>query len=145
MDVVNQECSHDWYIWQTLSLVDFYMSWEQYNCTRIHHTSFFTQNVGVRVTSRGNIPCFFAYHFEACCCVSTTRLHLKNTQVTCVWTIRTTGYIDWPKRNVVTQTQWRVKYKVVQIWPGQTVTCLHTNSPGHIWTTLYLASVPKYE
>jgi hypothetical protein len=23
-------------------------------------------------------------------------------------------------------------YKVVQIWPGQTVTCLHTNSPGHI-------------
>jgi hypothetical protein len=28
------------------------------------------------------------------------------------------------------------KYKVVHIWPGQTVTCLHTNSPGHIWTTL---------
>jgi hypothetical protein len=25
----------------------------------------------------------------------------------------------------------------VQIWPGQTVTCLHTNHPGHIWTTLY--------
>ena len=32
------------------------------------------------------------------------------------------------------------KYKVVQIWPGQTVTCLHTNSPGHIWTTLYVCS-----
>ena len=30
------------------------------------------------------------------------------------------------------------KYKVVQIWPGQTVTCLHTNRPGHIWTTLYI-------
>ena len=29
-------------------------------------------------------------------------------------------------------------YKVVQIWPGQTVTCLHTYSPGHIWTTLYV-------
>ena len=29
-------------------------------------------------------------------------------------------------------------YKVVQIWPGQTVTCLHTNRPGHIWTTLYV-------
>jgi hypothetical protein len=29
-------------------------------------------------------------------------------------------------------------YKVVQIWPGQTVTCLHTISPGHIWTTLYM-------
>jgi hypothetical protein len=28
-------------------------------------------------------------------------------------------------------------YKVVQIWPGKTVTCLHTNRPGHIWTTLY--------
>ena len=28
-------------------------------------------------------------------------------------------------------------YKVVQIWPGQTVTCLYTNRPGHIWTTLY--------
>jgi hypothetical protein len=28
-------------------------------------------------------------------------------------------------------------YKVVQIWPEQTVTCLHTNNPSHIWTTLY--------
>jgi hypothetical protein len=32
----------------------------------------------------------------------------------------------------------RFIYKVVQIWPGQTVTCLHTNSPCHIWTTLYI-------
>jgi hypothetical protein len=29
-------------------------------------------------------------------------------------------------------------YKVVQIWPGQTVTSLHTIRPGHIWTTLYI-------
>ena len=29
-------------------------------------------------------------------------------------------------------------YKVVQIWPGQTATCLDTISPGHIWTTLYV-------
>jgi hypothetical protein len=29
-------------------------------------------------------------------------------------------------------------YKVVQIWPGQTDTCLHTKSPGHIWTILYV-------
>jgi hypothetical protein len=29
-------------------------------------------------------------------------------------------------------------YKVVQIWPGQIVTSLHTIIPGHIWTTLYL-------
>jgi hypothetical protein len=28
-------------------------------------------------------------------------------------------------------------YKVVQIWLGQTVTYLHTDRPGHIWTTLY--------
>jgi hypothetical protein len=34
-----------------------------------------------------------------------------------------------------------VNYKVVQIWPGQTVTCLHTNSPGHIWTTLYFCDM----
>jgi hypothetical protein len=31
-------------------------------------------------------------------------------------------------------------YKVVQIWPEQIVTCLHTVSPGRIWTTLYLCS-----
>jgi hypothetical protein len=30
---------------------------------------------------------------------------------------------------------------VVQIWPGQTVTCLHTNRPSHIWTTLYYISL----
>jgi hypothetical protein len=30
------------------------------------------------------------------------------------------------------------KYKVAEIWPGQTVTCLHTNSPGHILTTFYI-------
>jgi hypothetical protein len=30
-------------------------------------------------------------------------------------------------------------YKVFQIWAGQTMTCLHTISPGHIWTTLYLS------
>jgi hypothetical protein len=29
-------------------------------------------------------------------------------------------------------------YKVVQILPGQTLTCLQTNRPGHIWTTLYI-------
>jgi hypothetical protein len=35
------------------------------------------------------------------------------------------------------EIKWKI-YKVVQIWPGQTVSCLHTNRPGHIWTTLYL-------
>jgi hypothetical protein len=28
-------------------------------------------------------------------------------------------------------------YKVVQIFPGQTVSCFHTNSPRHICTTMY--------
>jgi hypothetical protein len=41
----------------------------------------------------------------------------------------------YPKSFIELKPPW--KYKVVQIWPGQTVTCLHTNSPGHIWTTLY--------
>ena len=36
-----------------------------------------------------------------------------------------------------------VNYKVVQIWPGQTVTCLDTISPGHIWTTLYYKRVSQ--
>jgi hypothetical protein len=40
--------------------------------------------------------------------------------------------IDFPKYSDIT------KYKVVQIWPGQTVSCLHTISPGHIWTTVYM-------
>jgi hypothetical protein len=35
-------------------------------------------------------------------------------------------------------------YKVVQIWPGQTVTCLHTISPGHIWTTLYFTGRSRW-
>jgi hypothetical protein len=34
-------------------------------------------------------------------------------------------------------------YKVVQIWPAQTVTCLHTNGPGNIWTTLYIYTIWK--
>jgi hypothetical protein len=37
-----------------------------------------------------------------------------------------------------------ITYKVVQTWPGQTVTCLHTNSPGHIWTTLYYCLCPLH-
>ena len=44
---------------------------------------------------------------------------------------------------VLTNTE-KCIYKVVQIWPGQTVTCLHTNSPGHIWTALYFLNYTKY-
>jgi hypothetical protein len=31
-------------------------------------------------------------------------------------------------------------YKVIQIWPGLIAASLHTNSPGHIWITLYIPS-----
>jgi hypothetical protein len=40
---------------------------------------------------------------------------------------------------VLNKLTFQRKYKVVQIWPGQTVTCLHTISPGHIGTTLYIS------
>jgi hypothetical protein len=42
-----------------------------------------------------------------------------------------------------TSKHWQNNYKVVQIWPGQTVTCLHTISPGDIWTTLYTITIRK--
>ena len=40
-----------------------------------------------------------------------------------------------PPSSVKVYNTW--SYKVVQIWPGQTVASLQTISPGHIWTTLY--------
>jgi hypothetical protein len=46
-------------------------------------------------------------------------------------------YYTWP--SLYTYIQWM--YKVIQIWPGQTMTCLHTISPGHIWTTLYFGQI----
>jgi hypothetical protein len=52
----------------------------------------------------------------------------------CMWAGPEDG-LKWTSRKSI--------YKVVQIWPGQTVTCLHTNSPGHIWTTLYLENGDK--
>jgi hypothetical protein len=39
---------------------------------------------------------------------------------------------------VFCETKLKEDVQGVQIWPGETVTCLHTNSSGHIWTTLYL-------
>jgi hypothetical protein len=44
--------------------------------------------------------------------------------------------------NILSNTE--IIHKVVQIWPGQTVTCLHTNSPGRIWTTLYVDCIIAY-
>jgi hypothetical protein len=53
------------------------------------------------------------------------------------------------RRTMCTNFQWlscaTKLYKVVQIWPGQTVTCLHTNRPGHIWTTLYITKSPCWD
>ena len=53
------------------------------------------------------------------------------------------GYLNRPRplRCVLFSVYYSVSmshtiYKVVQILPGQTVACLHTISPGHIWTTL---------
>jgi hypothetical protein len=64
----------------------------------------------------------------------------------CVWCRRRGG--PSPRWAVVVQKKKKKKrilrvmsvvyYKMVQIWPGQTVTCLHTNSPDHIWTTFYI-------
>jgi hypothetical protein len=46
--------------------------------------------------------------------------------------------LTWRRRQEIPRNVRRnTLYKVVQIWPGQTVTCLHAISPGHIWTTLY--------
>ena len=55
----------------------------------------------------------------------------------CTQTDRRTDGHDEANRRLSLLTRTSLKYKVVQIWPEQTVTCLHTINPGHIWTTLY--------
>jgi hypothetical protein len=77
------------------------------------------------------------------------------SKATCIYAhvrARASGYaharLRRPRNNTYcfSQQQWfselasllRCMYKVVQMWPGQTVTCLHTISPGHIWTTFYI-------
>ena len=50
-------------------------------------------------------------------------------------------YIRHPVARI-SEKNWRY-YKVVQIWPGQTVTCLHTDRPGYIWTTLYSLPITR--
>jgi hypothetical protein len=52
--------------------------------------------------------------------------------------VRPEGLSHWKISKTPSRTYAPVTYKVVQIWPGHTVTCLHTNSPGHIWTTLHI-------
>jgi hypothetical protein len=77
-------------------------------------TMFLIYNLTIRLTHASCHTRYFFTHLKFLCIVSTERVgrfHIKIRQ--------------------------NSKHKVVQIWPGQTVTCLHTNSPGHIWTTLY--------
>jgi hypothetical protein len=50
-----------------------------------------------------------------------TTLHIRNTE-------KEPTFL-YARRQVVLNI---ILYKVVQIRPGQTVTCLHTNTPGHI-------------
>jgi hypothetical protein len=81
-------------------------------------------------------------------------MHLSSHQ--CLFEIQCAPYLQkyfvpkycWVHSNTpptpythVSGITWARLYKVVQIWPGQTVTCLHTNSPGHIWTTLYIRTL----
>jgi hypothetical protein len=70
--------------------------------------------------------------------VISTKFH-TNSFVIRKWTMRNGPEWDggFMTRSLSSQKYTHI-YKVVQIWPGQTVTCLHTNSPGHIWTTLYM-------
>jgi hypothetical protein len=76
---------------------------------------------------------------------------LAHTPTTCIHTrSHTQKFVIF---TTFPQQQWfrertsvlRYTYKVVKIWPGQTVTCLHTNSPGHIWTTLYMRCFADFE
>ena len=59
-------------------------------------------------------------------CTPVQRIHMLDVTLSASYVIR--------RQELLNPVQ---MYKVVQIWPGQTVSCLHTNSPGHIWTTLY--------
>jgi hypothetical protein len=70
-----------------------------------------------------SLPLLYCGHVEVQAC---SAIPLKNCQNDCPAT---------NLRNLLLRSI-RI-YKVVQIWPGQNVTCLHTNNPGHIWTTLY--------
>jgi hypothetical protein len=65
-----------------------------------------------------------------------TRCYVSWVQNFIIYQSTCVGGIKDVEIHTTIQPLW--KYKVVEIWPGQTVTCLHTNSPGNIWTTLYM-------
>jgi hypothetical protein len=75
------------------------------------------------------LECFTAIYIAICAPISCPCSHERQKY-------------GWLYTAMKTLREWHMhghirKYKVVQIWPGQTVTCLHTISPGHILTTLY--------
>ena len=99
---------------------------QQYH-TCVNHT----QLVVFSVSDHVPYPVMTAKHTSC-----STYIYIQHTEnlLSNVWVCKLTPFIR----------QWLpvVKiYKVVQIWLGQTVTCLHTNRPGHIWTTLYIAII----
>ena len=95
--------------------------------------------------------CIWGYAKEKCWISLVYSLWTKHpkARLLSTWTARVT-YARLPTYEHGTEVFWIIsnvsasnkdsfqcqRYKVVQIWPGQTVNCLHTNSPGHIWTTL---------
>ena len=84
------------------------------------------------------------------CYLKTPRdIHLGNADIVGYGNCKTNKYTclsvkencDWKQNKISGNARVAVlnlKYKVVQIWPGQTVACLHKNRLGHIWNTLYM-------
>jgi hypothetical protein len=82
----------------------------------------------------------FVYNIQSC----NVRAHQLVYNNTCFFILPRVSAVYL---TIITEAKILRTYKVVEIWPGQTVTCLHTNSPGHIWTTLYITGfcVRKFE
>jgi len=61
------------------------------------------------------------------------------------------NYTGFSSKHKFMRVLWRfiinflLTYKVVQIWPGLMSLDLHTNSTGHIWTSLYFKIVYIYK
>jgi hypothetical protein len=80
----------------------------------------------------GSFKCFLPSGFSMETCMNLYSLpYVLHALPT--WVILT-RWLEWLSRCMHIYNN----YKVAQIWPGQIVTCLHTNSPGHIWTILYI-------
>jgi hypothetical protein len=95
-------------------------------------------NPGTSQTGLLSVKTIFVFWVQVCV--------LKLHSSTSVWCVNSLMMASVYGRNMSSPVQQQIfvftviehisMYNVVQIWPGQTVTCLHTISPGHIWTTL---------